>query len=173
MGERARRELRGARFDAELRRTDVQGPDLLERGSAGRVDVHAVVEDVVEAAVVRHYAGRVAHDHGARRHGPADYRAGADHDVVADGDAPDDYRMRPDEDPVADGRCAAPFGAAGDADGDVLRQAAVMADAGVRGEDDRAVVPDVEPVADLALRRDADAGGHLHQLLRHRGDGAR
>src|SRR5260221_12516324 len=79
--------------------------------------------------------------------------------------------MGPDEHAVADGGRAAPFGTAGDADGDVLRQAAVMADARLGGEDDRAVMADVEAIADLALRRQADAGEHFHQLLRDRPEG--
>src|SRR5207244_8262842 len=103
--------------DAELRRADVQGPDLLQRCAPGGVDVHAVVEDVVEAAVVGHHAGRVAHDHGARRHRAVHHRAGTDHHVVADGDAADDHRVRADEHAVADGGCAAPFAAPGEADG--------------------------------------------------------
>src|SRR3954462_14095301 len=74
--------------------------------------------------------------------------------------------MRADEYPVADGRRAAIVAAARDANGDVLREAAVVADACFRREDDRAIVPDVEPVADLALRRDADAGDDFHELLR-------
>src|SRR5207244_976912 len=49
------------------------------------------------------------------------------------------------------------------------REAAVMADARLAGEDDRAVMPDVQPVADLALCGDADAGDDLHQLLRNDG----
>src|SRR5205085_6719812 len=166
VGKGTRRQLRRARLDAELRRTDVQGLEPLQRGAPRRVDVHPVVIDVVEAAVVRDHPGGVAHHDRARRYRPADDGSGADDGVVANGDAADDHRMRADEDPIADGWRAAVVASTRDADGDVLRQAAVMADARFRRDDDRAVVPDVNAVADLALRRNADAGDDLDELLR-------
>src|SRR5205807_2843474 len=70
-----------------------------------------------------------------------------------------------DEDAVADDRCAALLAAAGDTDGDVLRQAAVVSDAAFGREDDAAVMADVEAFADLAVGGEADAGDDLEQLL--------
>src|SRR5260221_633795 len=64
--------------------------------------------------------------------------------VAAIGVAPEDDERAPIKPRFADGGGAAPLGTAGDADGDVLRQAAVMADARLGGEDDRAVMADVE-----------------------------
>src|SRR5438270_77974 len=89
-------------YNGVLPRPGVQGPRALERQAARRIDVHAVVEDIVEAAIVRHHPGRVAHHDRACRHRPADDRAGADDCADADGQTADDELVRVAEEAVAE-----------------------------------------------------------------------
>src|SRR3954471_21256641 len=107
-----------------------------------RIVLHAVVDDELEASLVRDHLRRIAGDDRARRHGARDEGARRNDRVVADGDLADDDRLRADVYAVTDRRIASFTILGQGSDGDAVLDGDMRADRAV-AEDDAAEARDV------------------------------
>jgi len=94
------------------------------------------------------HPGRIAEHDAVRRNVEIDERVRRDQDVVADGDPADQDRAGADPDLVADRRAALALAPVRRADGDAVREVAVVAEDGVAVEDDAPEVRDVKALPD-------------------------